>query len=71
MCIRDRIKAKALVDKYKPLFDFTVSKSSEPVSYTHLDVYKRQAYYCSIHHLLGCLRGRMYFFSFGYYFNLK
>ena len=55
MCIRDSYNAsKAKVENYKELglnsetavvFNIT----SKAVSYTHLDVYKRQYYRCSWH----------------------
>ena len=40
-------KPIATVKSKKYLTDFTGMKPVEPVSYTHLDVYKRQVCYCS------------------------
>ena len=47
MCIRDRqyipnVAAKNLVAKRSGIIDVFVPESIDPVSYTHLDVYKRQ-----------------------------
>ena len=42
MCIRDRSQAPAYVPKTDPLFLYSLNPYSTPVSYTHLDVYKRQ-----------------------------
>ena len=46
MCIRDRISGNLIVNGFadgKPT-SFTVDTGATAVSYTHLDVYKRQVY---------------------------
>ena len=56
LCGRNDLKSK--VSTLEELYDFFSKKYSkitskmwflEPVSYTHLDVYKRQAYHFTIH----------------------
>lgn len=43
-----QIKAKALVDKYKPLFDFTVSKSSEQAYINSIQRINKSAIECAL-----------------------
>ena len=56
MCIRDRVKAVEAVDQCVGTAVEAIKKAdgvlficADPVSYTHLDVYKRQALYYLVH----------------------
>ena len=62
MCIRDSVTpmyedGKVNYDKLEELLEYQIANSTDAVSYTHLDVYKRQGFYSCLQNNLCCLNG--------------